>query len=197
MLNTHCSGRPELAVGAARRYALEGENAIGGVVIVSDHASGRDEHTSASAIVPGLSEAVAARGDLAPLRFFGEFGRAYAARDVERLVALFDDDWTMADFRPHDSQNIHGVAGARALIRSVFTVSPDIRFAIDDVLACDDRVIALTVSYNGRSQGGLGEFTYISGYVAEIEDGLWVSTSEFEHDDDEAMLARYRALGGR
>jgi hypothetical protein len=197
MLNTRCSGRPGLAVGNLRRYALEGENAIGGVAIVSDHVSGRDEHTSASAVVPGLSEAIAARGDLAPLRFFGEFGRAYHARDVERLVALFDDDWTMADFRPHDSQNVYGVAGARALIRSVFTVSPDIRFAIDEVLACDDRVIALTVSYNGRSQGGLGEFTYISGYVAEIENGLWVSTSEFEHDDEEAMLARYRALGGR
>lgn len=110
---------------------------------------------------------------------------------------MFDDDWTMADFRPHDSQDVYGLDGARAMIRSVFTVSPDIRFAIDDVLACDDRVIALTVSYNGRSQGGLGEFTYISGYVAEIERGLWVSTSEFEHDDVEAMLARYRALGGR
>jgi len=85
----------------------------------------------------------------------------------------------------------------RALIRSVFTVSPDIRFAIDEVLACDDRVIALTVSYQGRTQGGLGEFSYISGYVAEIENGRWFSTSEFEHDDHAAMLARYRALGGR
>jgi len=179
-----------------RRYPLIGDNAIGGVAIVSDHVSGRDEHTSASAIVPGLSEAIAARGDLAPLRFFGEFGRAYAARDVERLVALFDDDWTMADFRPHDSQNIYGVEGARALIRSVFTVSPDIRFAIDEVLACDDRVIALTVSYRGRAQGGLSEFNYISGYVAEIQAGRWFSTSEFEHDDHAAMIARYGALGG-
>jgi hypothetical protein len=185
-----------LAVTDRRRYPLRGENAIGGVAIVSDHVSGRDEQTPASGIVPGLSDAIAARGDLAPLRFFGEFGRAYAARDVERLVALFDDDWTMADFRPHDSQNIYGVAGARALIRSVFTVSPDIRFAIDEVLACDDRVIALTVSYRGLAQGGLGEFSYISGYVAEIENGRWFSTSEFEHDDHAAMLARYRALGG-
>jgi predicted ester cyclase len=110
---------------------------------------------------------------------------------------LFTDDWTMADFRPHDSQDVYGVDGARAMIKSVFTVSPDIRFAIDEVLACDDRVIALTVSYRGRAQGGVGEFNYISGYVAEIEDGRWASTSEFEHDDNEAMLARYKALGGR
>jgi hypothetical protein len=168
----------------------------GGVAIVSDRANGRDEHTSAFTAVPGLSAAILARGELPPLRFFGEFGRLYAARDVDALLALFDPEWTMADFRPHDSQDVYGLDGARAMIKSVFGVSPDIRFAIDEVLACDKRVIALTVSYRGRAQGGLGEFTYISGYVAEIEDGRWFSTSEFEHDDHDAMLARYRALGG-
>jgi SnoaL-like domain len=161
-----------------------------------NRANGRDEHTPATSPVPGLSAAIAAYGDLAPLRFFAEFGRAYAARDVAGLVALFAEEWTMVDFRPHESQDLYGIDGARALIKSVFTVSPDIRFAIDDVLACDDRVIALTVSYKGRGQGGLGEFSYISGYVAVIEDGRWVSTSEFEHDDEDAILARYRALGG-
>jgi predicted ester cyclase len=162
-----------------------------------NRANERDEHTPGEMLVPGLSAAIAAHGDLAPLRFFAEFGRAYAARDVDRLVALFAEEWTMVDFRPHESQDLYGVDGARALIKSVFTVSPDIRFAIDDVLACDDRVIALTVSYNGRGQGGLGEFAYISGYVAVIEEGLWVSTSEFEHDDEETMLARYRALSAQ
>lgn len=162
-----------------------------------NRANERDEHTPVKTPVPGLSAAVATYGDLAPLRFFAEFGRAYAARDVDGLVALFAEEWTMVDFRPHESQDLYGVDGARALIKSVFSVSPDIRFAIDDVLACDDRVIALTVSYNGRGQGGLGEFAYISGYVAVIEDGRWVSTSEFEHDDEQAILARYRALGGR
>jgi SnoaL-like domain len=162
-----------------------------------NRANGRDEHTPAETPVPGLSAAIAAHGDLAPLRFFAEFGRAYAERDVEGLVALFAADWAMVDFRPHESQNVYGIDGARALIKSVFTVSPDIRFAVDDVLACDERVVALTVSYNGRAQGGLGEFAYISGYVAVIEDGRWASTSEFEHDDEQAMLARYRALGGR
>jgi hypothetical protein len=173
------------------------DNAIGGVAIATNRANGRDQCTPVLPPVAGLSDAISAHGDLAPLRFFAEFGKAYAARDVEWLIALFADDWTMADFRPHDAQNVYGVAGARAMIKSVFTVSPDISFAIDEVLACDERVIALTVSYNGRSQGGLGEFAYISGYVAVIEDGRWVSTSEFEHDDAEAMLARYRALGGR
>jgi len=144
-----------------------------------------------------LSAAIRERGALAPLRFFAEFGRLYAAQDVGALVALFTDDWGMTDFRPHGSPNTYGVEGARAMIKSVFTVSPDIRFAIDEVLACDDRVIALTVTYKGRGQGGLGEFNYVSGYVAVIEDGHWASTSEFEHDDRAALLARYRELGGR
>jgi hypothetical protein len=172
------------------------DNAIGGVAIALNRANGRDEHTPVETPVPGLSAAIATHGDLAPLRFFAEFGRAYAARDVDGLVDLFAEEWTMVDFRPHESQDLYGVDNARAMIKSVFTVSPDIRFAIDDVLACDDRVIALTVSYKGRGQGGLGEFAYISGYVAVIEDGRWVSTSEFEHDDEETILARYRALGG-
>jgi hypothetical protein len=159
--------------------------------------NGQDEHESALPLVRGLRAAISERGALAPLRFFAEYGRLYAAQDVGALVALFADDWTMTDFRPHDSQNTYGVAGARAMIKSVFTVSPDIRFAIDEVLACDDRVIALTVTYKGRAQGGVGEFNYVSGYVAVIEQGLWASTSEFEHDDRDALLARYRELGGR
>ena len=172
------------------------DNAIGGVAIALNRVNERDEQTSASPLVAGLSKAIAAYGELPPLRFFAKYGRLYAEHDVDGLVALFDKEWTMADFRPSDSQDVYGVDAARAMIKSVFSVSPDIRFAIDEVLACDDRAIALTVKYNGRAQGGKGEFAYISGYVAVIEGGRWVSTSEFEHDDADAMLARYRALGG-
>jgi SnoaL-like protein len=139
-----------------------------------------------------------ALADLPPLRFFVEFGRRYNERDIAGLLELFAADWRMVDYREGDwDGNIGGIEGARALIESVFAVSPDVRFKIDEVLACDARLIALRVSYQGRGEGGLGEFAYLSGYVAVIEHGLWARTSEYEHDDDAAMLARYRDLGGR
>lgn len=142
------------------------------------------------------SDGAASRNDLPPLRFFAEFGRRYAAHDIEALIELFAADWHI-DQRPGDWEgSIGGTAGARALIESVFAVSPDVRFKIDEVLACDERLIALRVSYSGHGEGGYGEFGYLSGYVATVEDGRWANTSEFEHDDDAGMLARYRELGG-
>jgi ketosteroid isomerase-like protein len=64
------------------------------------------------------------------------------------------------------------------------------------VLACDDRVIARRVAYRGRSADGGGEMEVRAGYVSVIEDGLFVSTDEYEYDDTAGMLARFAELGG-
>jgi hypothetical protein len=169
-----------------------------GVSIASNRASGRDEHEPSLAPVVGARGVPPAPAELPPLRFFAEFGRRYAARDTEGILALFAENWGMVDFRAGDWKgDIAALKGARELIEAVFAVSPDVRLTVDEVLACDERLIALRVSYKGHGEGGYGDFEYRSGYVALIENERWVHTSEYEHDDDASMLARYRELGGR
>lgn len=131
---------------------------------------------------------------LAPLRYYAEYGRRYAARDLDAFMELFAEGWTMVDHRSGGAEEPIGTATCRAWTASVFAVSPDVRFAIDDVLACDERVVAIRASYHGQGQGGHGEFAFLGGFVTVVERGHSVHVDLYEYDDDQAMLARYRAL---
>jgi ketosteroid isomerase-like protein len=64
---------------------------------------------------------------------------------------------------------------------------------IDEVLACDERVIALISSWRGRGVKA-GKIEYTMGAVDVVENGLWVSCDLFEPDDRAGMLARYEEL---
>jgi hypothetical protein len=130
----------------------------------------------------------------APLRYYAEYGRRYAARDLDAFMELFAPGWEMIDHRAGMSPEPIGVATCRAWTASVFAVSPDVRFAIDQVLACDERVVAMRASYHGQGPGGRGEFAFVSGFVTLVEQGHSVHVDQYEYDDDAAMLARYAAL---
>jgi hypothetical protein len=133
---------------------------------------------------------------LAPLRYYAEYARRYAARDLDAFIEMFDEDWTMVDHRTGGAAEPIGTATCRAWTASVFAVSPDVRFTIGEVLACDDRVVAIRASYRGQGPGGRGEFAFVAGFVTLVEGGHSVHVDLYEYDDDEAMLARYRALTG-
>jgi SnoaL-like domain len=111
-------------------------------------------------------------------------------------MELFAERWTLDDHRVGGAGRTIGRETVRAWTASVFAVSPDVRFTIDDVLACDDRVIALRASYLGRGlgPGGAGAFAFVGGFVTVIEGGCSVSVDQYDYDDDAAMLARYAAL---
>lgn len=111
-------------------------------------------------------------------------------------MELFAGGWTMDDHRAGASTLPIGRETCREWTASVFAVSPDVRFSIDDVLACDDRVIAMRASYRGSGlgPGGSGAFEFVAGFVTVVEDGHSVHVDEYEYDDDAAMLARYAEL---
>jgi hypothetical protein len=77
----------------------------------------------------------------------------------------------------------------------VFAAAPDIRGTVDEVLACDERVIAMRVRYRGHGTQA-GEFEALFGCVTVVEDGLATRVDNYEYDDDAAMLRRYHELGG-
>ena len=129
-----------------------------------------------------------------PLRYYAEYGRRYNAHDLDAFIELFAEGWIMVDHRTAGWEHVLGRDACRALTKSVFAVSPDVRFAIDEVLACNDRVAAFRASYNGRGWGGHGAFAFLGGFVTVVEDGHSFSVDQYEYDDEAAMLARYHVL---
>jgi SnoaL-like protein len=132
--------------------------------------------------------------DLPPVRYYEEYGRRYAARDLDAFMEMFGDGWQMIDHRAGGFESAIRRDAVRVMTASVFAVSPDVRFAIDEVLVCDERVIALRASYHGSGLGGQGRFAFEGGFVTVVEDGHSVSTDQYDYDANEAMLARYDAL---
>jgi hypothetical protein len=158
-----------------------------GVVIATTCAKcGRTQNAGA-----GLCAACDGR---APLRYYAEYGRRYASRDLDAFIELFADGWTMVLHSAGGATEVIDLATCRAWTASVYAVSPDARFAIDEVLACDERVVAMRASYHGLGPGGRGEFAYVAGWVTVVEHGHSQFSEQFEYDDDAAMLARYAEL---
>ena len=82
------------------------------------------------------------------------------------------------------------------LVTSGWDMWPDVRFVIDEVLACDEWVIAHRGRYVGHGEdGGAAEIPV--GYVIVVDDGRIVRQEMFDPDDREAILARFAELGGR
>jgi ketosteroid isomerase-like protein len=66
---------------------------------------------------------------------------------------------------------------------------------IDEVIACDERVIAVRISLLGTSPelaGGEVEVSFVQ--VRVYEGGVFVSSEMFDADDRQAILARYAEL---
>lgn len=132
--------------------------------------------------------------DLAPLRYYAEFGLRYGEHDLDAFMELFDERWQMVDHRVGGLKSPVRRDVCRAMTASVFAVSPDVRFKIDEVLACNERVVAMRASYHGSTIGGRGRFVFEGGFVTRVEDGHSISVDQFEYDDNEAMLARFEEL---
>lgn len=132
--------------------------------------------------------------DLPPLRYYAEYARRYNERDLDAFMELFAENWIMVDHRACGWEDVLDREACRAMTKAVLAVSPDVRFAIDEVLACNDRVVAIRASYDGHGWGGRGAFAFLGGFVTVVENGHSVSVDQYEYDDEAAMLARYRAL---
>jgi hypothetical protein len=135
--------------------------------------------------------------DLPPLRYYAEYARRYNEHDLDAFMELYAEGWIMVDHRPRGWEDVLGREACRAMTKAVLAVSPDVRFAIDEVLACNERVVAIRASYDGHGREGCGAFAFLGGFVTVVEDGHSVSVDQYEYDDEAAMLARYRVLAGQ
>jgi ketosteroid isomerase-like protein len=158
---------------------------------------GPDDRGAMIACYAGLGGGLAALGDRPPERYWHALGRAYAARDLDALIELNHPDCTLVDHRGLGWEPIRGIEQAIEHWRSGWAVASDLRLEVDEVLACDDRVIALRVTWRGSALDGGGELAFPHGVVSVLESGRNLSWDQYEHDDREAILDRYTELGGR
>ena len=127
-------------------------------------------------------------GHRAPERLAVEYKRRFDAHDLDGVRDLHASGFAMVDHREHNSQD------AEEEWRPEYGAS-DLRIEMEEVLACDERVIAMRATVRGTSPDGQ-PFEVPLGLVDVIEDGLFVSADRYDAENRAAMLARYTELGG-
>jgi class 3 adenylate cyclase/ketosteroid isomerase-like protein/tetratricopeptide (TPR) repeat protein len=135
-------------------------------------------------------------GDRPPELCFRRYADAFARRDREALAGVWSADSEFVDHRLVSGEELHGRETMLEAVESAFRIAPDIRWVVDEVLACDERVIAMRVRYVGSAADGGGDVEVAVGTVNVVDNDMIVSADRFDHDDREGMLARYRELGG-
>jgi hypothetical protein len=127
-------------------------------------------------------------GHRAPERLAVEYKRRFDAHDLDGVRDLHAEGFVMVDRREHNSRD------AEEEWRPEYG-SSDVRIEMEEVLACDERVIAMRATLRGTSPDGQ-QFEVPLGLVDVIEDGLFVSADRYDAGNRDAMLARYTELGG-
>jgi class 3 adenylate cyclase/ketosteroid isomerase-like protein len=136
-------------------------------------------------------------GDRPPERVWAECIRRHAARDLDGLAEVVAPEWVLVDHRQLGWEEIRGHDGLLDYLRSHFEVSADSRMEVDEVLACDDRVIAMRTRVHGTNVDGGARIDRPLGIVSVVENGRIVRHDQYDHRDTKAMLARYAKLGGK
>jgi hypothetical protein len=156
---------------------------------------GTDERQAMLVRFAELGGGLGPLGDRPPERWLTEFAVRWPRCDVDRQLELIAADWVLIDHRALGWEELHKDS-LRPFWESFFAAGSDWRFVVEEVLACDDRVVAFRCSYQGMNNDGGGPFEIATGAVAVIENGLMSRLEQFEHGDRPAILARFAELGG-
>jgi uncharacterized protein (TIGR03086 family) len=96
------------------------------------------------------------------------FDRAFAAHDVDAVMAAMTPDCVFEDTGPPDGGRHVGAGAVRAAWEKLFATSPDAVFTTEEIFAAGDRVVARwRYDYSGGHVRGVDLFTVRDGLVAE------------------------------
>jgi hypothetical protein len=135
-------------------------------------------------------------GDLPPERWWARFAELFAQHDRPGLGELWSEDMVLVDHRAVGWEEQHGLEAMLDLADSAWSMSPDVRAMIDEVIACDEHVSAILLRYVGSAAEGGGAIEIPVGYVSVFAEGRAIRGEQFDPSDRDAMLARYAELGG-
>ena len=145
-----------------------------------------------------LGGGLSALGDAPLERLWAEFCRRFARRDIDHLLELVSEEYTLIDHRPIGWAPTHGRAGFRELQETTWTTA-DVRIEVGEVLAVGEHSLALLVRWvgHGGAEMGGGEFSAEMGRVTEFRNGQVFHVDQYEPEDREAMLARFAEIESR
>ncbi|HTU79408.1 MAG TPA: hypothetical protein VMF09_11665 [Solirubrobacteraceae bacterium] len=123
---------------------------------------------------------------LAPQRLCAEYKRLFDVQDIDGLRELRAEGCTLID---HRSGPFVGYTGQLPPPVASF----DTRIELIELLACDERAIAMLAAVRGTAPD-TGAFEVAFGAVDVVEDGRYVRIELFDPDDPDAILARYSDL---
>jgi uncharacterized protein (TIGR03086 family) len=140
-------------------------------------ATAEDAYRAAGVIGARVPVAVGADSQTVLLAMFGRstavatverFGRAFAAKDVDAVMAVMTPDCVFEDTSPPDGRRYVGAAAVRAAWEGLFGSSPDAVFTTEETIAVEDRVVARwCYDFAGGHVRGVDLFTVRDGLVAE------------------------------
>jgi ketosteroid isomerase-like protein len=142
-----------------------------------------------------LGGGLSALGDSPPERWLAEFALLFARQDSDNLLARISEEYELHDHRMIGWEPVRGRAQSAAMMESAWQ-GDDIRWEVSEVVAANDRVLAVVeriIGHGDRAAGG-GEYAIDVGVVLVVEDGLMVRAEHFDPDDREGMLARFAEL---
>jgi SnoaL-like domain len=128
----------------------------------------------------------------APERLVAEYKRRFDTHDLAGLVELRTRSCAIVDHRRRRSER----DGDGEYWQPEFA-STDVRIELDELLACDERVIAVRAVVRGTVPDDGAMFELRFGAVDVVESGRFTSVELYDPDDRPAMLARYVELAGR
>ncbi len=135
-------------------------------------------------------------GDRPPERWWAEFVELLGQHDRSGLAHMWSPDMVLVDHRSVGWEEMHGLDAMLELADSAWSMAPDVRASIDEVIACDECTSAILLTYVGSAADGGGLLEIPVGYVSVYAGGVGIRGEQFGPDDREAMLTRFAELGG-
>jgi ketosteroid isomerase-like protein len=135
-------------------------------------------------------------GERPPERLVAAFMRAIAGHDVGALLDLPADACRIVDHGELGWERLGSEEDARALAASIFGSWPELSFTVDEVISCDDTLIALRGTWRDADGTATGSAGLRVGMVWALESGRVASVDIYDPGDRAAMVARYAELGG-
>lgn len=125
----------------------------------------------------------------APERLIVEYKRRFDAQDIDGLHELRAEGCTLID---HRSGGLAGYTGRQPPPVASF----DARIELDELLACDERTIAMLAAVRGTAPD-TGAFEVAFGTVNVVDAGRFIRIELYDPDGTDAVLARYQELAHR